>query len=44
LMDDPELREELGKTGRARVAEHYNLSENVARLGEIFKTRLGNRS
>ncbi len=40
LMDDRELRQELGKAGRARVGEHYNLSDNVARLGCIFKARL----
>jgi colanic acid/amylovoran biosynthesis glycosyltransferase len=44
LMDDPELREELGRAGRARVGAHYNLSQNVARLGAIFKTRLGSPS
>lgn len=41
LMDDPELRAELGAAGRARVGEQYNLSDNVARLGRIFAARLG---
>ena len=40
LMDDSELRRELGEAGRARVGEHYNLSHNVARLGRIFSARL----
>jgi len=40
LMDDSELRRELGEAGRVRVGEHYNLSDNVARLGRIFSARL----
>ena len=41
LMDDGELRRELGEAGRARVGEQYNLPDNVARLGRIFSARLG---
>ena len=41
LMDDPELRRELGEAGRRRVAEAYNLPVNVDRLGNIFAARLG---
>jgi len=41
LMDDPELRRELGEAGRARVGAHYDLAQNVARLGRIFTARLG---
>lgn len=44
LMDDPEAREEFGEAGRARVGEHYNLPQNVARLGRIFAARLGGES
>lgn len=44
LMDDPELRSEIGAAGRARVHEQYNLQHNVARLGRIFKARLGEQS
>jgi len=44
LMDDLELRRELGEAGRARVGEEYNLPVNVARLGRIFSARLGARS
>ena len=44
LMDDPELRGELGRAGCARVAEHYDLADNVARLGRIFTQRLGAQS
>lgn len=44
LMDDLDLRRELGEAGRVRVGEHYNLSDNVARLGRIFAARLGARS
>jgi len=41
LMDDEELRSELGAAGRARVAQQYDLQRNVARLGRIFRERLG---
>jgi glycosyltransferase involved in cell wall biosynthesis len=41
LIDDPELRREFGEGGRARVREEYDLSRNVARLGRIFRARLG---
>ena len=40
LMDDPELRRSLGRAGRQRVVERYNLEVNIARLGEIFRRRL----
>ena len=40
LMDDQELRQELARSARARVAAHYNLPDNVARLGGIFMARL----
>jgi colanic acid/amylovoran biosynthesis glycosyltransferase len=40
LMDDVELRRHLGRAGRQRVLEHYNLELNIPRLGEIFRRRL----
>lgn len=40
LMDDPELRTDLAHNGRARVAEKYNLTRNIDRLGEVFSKRL----
>jgi colanic acid/amylovoran biosynthesis glycosyltransferase len=44
LMDDIELRQNLGHAGRRRVLEHYNLDFNIPRLGEIFRRRLGAES
>ena len=40
LMDDPQLRERLGKAGRVRVEERYQLNRNVGHLAEIFERRL----
>ncbi len=40
LYDDAELRERLGKAGRVRVAELYELTANVRRLGRIFESRI----
>jgi hypothetical protein len=40
-MDQPALRESMGKSGRARVIEKYNLDQNVTQLAEIFRRRLG---
>jgi glycosyltransferase involved in cell wall biosynthesis len=40
LIDQPELRQSMGKSGRARVMEKYNLDQNVAHLAEIFRRRL----
>ncbi|HEV3112086.1 MAG TPA: glycosyltransferase [Candidatus Binataceae bacterium] len=40
LMDDTEMRHRLGRAGRQRVVEHYNLEVNIPRLGEIFRRRL----
>ena len=40
LMDDAELRQRLGKSGRARVREHYDLRRNVERLAAIFAERV----
>jgi colanic acid/amylovoran biosynthesis glycosyltransferase len=40
LMDDPGLREQLGKNARARVEERYNLPRNVEALAAIFAERV----
>ncbi len=40
LMDDPQLRQRLGKNGRQRVLRDYDLSINVERLAGIFQRRL----
>lgn len=40
LIDDPNLRKQIGAAGRNRVAEKYNLEINIPRLGEVFKRRL----
>lgn len=40
LLDDPVLRENIGKRGRAKVLEQYDLKTNVARLAQIFENRL----
>jgi glycosyltransferase involved in cell wall biosynthesis len=40
MMDDPELRERLSKSGRARVVEHYNLRRNMEKLAAIFVERV----
>lgn len=41
LLQDVGLRAELGRTGRRRVLEHFNLSANCVSLGELFGRRLG---
>jgi glycosyltransferase involved in cell wall biosynthesis len=35
LVDQPELRDELGQRGRAWVAEHHSLAEVVTRVEEV---------
>jgi colanic acid/amylovoran biosynthesis glycosyltransferase len=40
LVDDPALGRELGRAGRRRVLERYDLEKNVARLATIFDERL----
>lgn len=37
LMDDPMLRRRLGRAGRKRVLEKYDLSQNTRRLAKIFQ-------
>lgn len=36
LMDNPALRSELGKAGREKVIQSYNLNLNIERLAQIF--------
>ena len=43
LMDNPDLRQQLGASGRTRVIEKYNLGRNTAHLAEIFKRRLSGK-
>jgi colanic acid/amylovoran biosynthesis glycosyltransferase len=40
LIDDAELRERLGKSGRQRVREHYDLNRSVEMLAGIFAERV----
>ena len=40
LMDDPLLRERLGRSGRERILEHFDLRDNVKKLAETFVERL----
>jgi glycosyltransferase involved in cell wall biosynthesis len=40
LMDNPERRRELGRQGRLRVTEQYDLATNVRRLARIFSERV----
>ena len=40
LMDDPELCVRLGRSGRIRVLECYNLERNTERLEQVFRRYL----
>jgi glycosyltransferase involved in cell wall biosynthesis len=40
LIDDPDRRERLGRAGRRRVAENFNLHRNVEKLAEMYRCRL----
>jgi len=40
LMDNPDLRHQIGKAGRQRVLESYELQRNTEGLAEIFRRRL----
>jgi colanic acid/amylovoran biosynthesis glycosyltransferase len=42
LMNDAALRQRLGRSGRARVVELYNLRNNVKKLAAIFADRVKN--
>jgi len=40
LMDDEELRNRIGKSGRTRILERYQLARNVETLAAIFAERI----
>lgn len=40
LMDDPELRQRIGKAGRVKVVDKYNLGRNVERLAAVLRQRI----
>ncbi len=40
LMDDEELRDQLGRAGRRRVMDKYDLARNMARLADVFDAYL----
>ncbi|HEX7157766.1 MAG TPA: glycosyltransferase family 4 protein, partial [Edaphobacter sp.] len=40
LMDDPQLRESLGKAGRLRVQSEYEIARSADRLADVFRSRL----
>jgi glycosyltransferase involved in cell wall biosynthesis len=40
LIEDAELRESLGKAGRRRVQECYEIGKSADRLAEVFRRRL----
>lgn len=44
LITEPHLRESLGKSGRKRVLELYNLPENVLSLAAAFEKELAPRA
>jgi glycosyltransferase involved in cell wall biosynthesis len=39
-MDQPEVRRRLGRAGRLRVIERYNLEKNVKALAEVYQCHL----
>jgi len=41
LMDNPDLRRQIGEAGRKQVLAHYELQHNVEKLAHIFQRRLG---
>jgi glycosyltransferase involved in cell wall biosynthesis len=40
LVEQPELRRRLGRAGRVRVIEKYNLEKNVRALAEVYRCHL----
>jgi colanic acid/amylovoran biosynthesis glycosyltransferase len=40
LIENPDLREQLGRAGRRRVKENFDLHRNVAKVAEMFRCRL----
>jgi glycosyltransferase involved in cell wall biosynthesis len=41
LIDDPALRLRIGKAGRRRVLEHYDLDQNTTALAGVLRARVG---
>jgi glycosyltransferase involved in cell wall biosynthesis len=41
LIDDPMLRQSLGKAGREYVARHYDWSQNAAQMTSIYERLTG---
>ncbi len=37
LLDDPELRERMGRTGRKRVEEHFNIAKNIRKIEMAYE-------
>jgi glycosyltransferase involved in cell wall biosynthesis len=37
LIDDPGLRQRLGKSARQRILEHYYLNHNIKSLANVFQ-------
>ena len=40
LMDDPDLRNRIGKAGRRKILEQYDLLKNTALLAKVFEDRI----
>jgi glycosyltransferase involved in cell wall biosynthesis len=40
LIDDPGLRDTMGKAGRTRVAHHFNQQDHAAKLTQIYRSLL----
>lgn len=44
LVADPAMRQRMGARGRQRVVERFDLSPNIARMGELFTRLAGTRA
>lgn len=42
LMDNPQLRRQIGQAGRDKILQEYELQKNVIQLAKIFQNRLRN--
>lgn len=40
LLDDPQLRQQMGRAGRERVAAHYSVEQMVSRFAELYRDLL----
>jgi glycosyltransferase involved in cell wall biosynthesis len=40
LLEDKELRERMGKAGRTKVIEEFEIEKNTCRLSDIFRTHV----